>query len=179
MVDLERLVEAAKAGDAAAVRAIVAQHPGLAAERLPSGESPLMAALYRGHQDVVRTLVDLGAELDVFSAAALGSLAALGEALHQPGAVNAFAYDGWTPLHLAAFFGQLDAVRILLERGADLGAVSRNSMTNTPLHAATAGRHERIARLLLEHGADPQAIDAGGYTPAKIAAENGLDLENR
>ena len=179
MVDLERLVEAAKSGDAAAVRALVTQHPGLAAERLPSGESPLMAALYRGHRDVVQTLVDLGAELDVFAAAAVGSMAALTEALRQPGAVEAFAYDGWTPLHLAAFFGQLDAVRILLDRGADLRAISRNSMKNTPLHAATAGKHEQIARLLLEHGADPHAIDAGGYTPAKIAAENGFELENR
>ena len=93
--------------------------------------------------------------------------------------MNAFAFDGWTPLHLAAFFGQLDAVRILLDSGADLRAVSRNSMKNTPLHAATAGKHEQIARLLLEHGADPHAIDAGGYTPAKIAAENGFELENR
>lgn len=179
MVDLERLVEAAKAGDAAAVRAIVTQHPRLVIERLPSGESPLMAALYRGHSEVVQTLVDLGAELDVFAAAALGNTTALTDALRQPGAVEAFAYDGWTPLHLAAFFGRMDAVRILLDRGADLRAVSRNSMKNTPLHAATAGKHQQIARLLLEHGADPHAIDAGGYTPAKIAAENGFELENR
>ena len=56
-----------------------------------------------------------------------------------------FAYDGWTPLHLAAFFGHLDAAARLLEAGASLAAVSRNSLTNTPLHAAVAGGRVEVA----------------------------------
>ena len=179
MTDLEALIDAAKSGDAVKLRSLIAAHPQLAVQRLPSGESPVMAALYLGHRDVARMLIELGAESDVFVSAALGDCDALRLALMQPGAVNAYASDGWTPLHLAAFFGQFEAARMLTEAGADLHAVSRNSIMNTPLHAAAAGKHERIARLLLDAGADPDARDAGGFTALAIARENGLDLENR
>src|SRR5205823_14122776 len=88
--------------------------------------------------------------------------------------VNSYAYDGWTPLHLAAFFGHLDAARLLLDAGADVNAVSQNSLTNTPLHAATAGKHPDVALLLIDHGADGQVVDSGGYTPLQIATQSGL-----
>lgn len=174
MIELEELVAAAKAGDLDAVRTLIAGHPRLASLWLPSGESPLMAALYRGHRPVVDALIELGAARDVFAAAALGDIAALRHALRTPGAVNAFAYDGWTPLHLSAFFGQLEAARLLLDAGADPAALSRNSLQNTPLHAATAGKHEHVALLILDRGGDPEATDAGGFTPRRIAEENQL-----
>ena len=94
-------------------------------------------------------------------------------ALADPAAVGAFAYDGWTALHLAAFFGQLDATARLLEAGASLAAVSRNSLTNTPLHAAVAGGHVEVALFLIARGADADAADAGRHTPLHIAAEAG------
>lgn len=178
MAGIEALIEAAKSGDLAQVRSLIATDPRLVAGRLPSGESPLMAALYRGHRQIVAALVELGAELDVFAAAATGHLPQLRSALREAGALDAFSYDGWTPVHLAAFFGQLDAATLLVDAGADLAAVSRNGMRNTPLHAAAAGKHRAIALLLLERGADPHAIDAGGFTPLAIARENGLELEN-
>ena len=174
VVEREALVEAAKSGDEAAVRALIADHPGLVVQRLPSGESPLMAALYRGHHAVVGALIELGAELDVFAAAATGHVVALHQALEQRGSFNAYAYDGWTPLHLAAFFGHLEAATALVDAGADLQSISRNSMKNTPLHAATAGKHEDVALMLLERGADPHTSDGGGYTPLRIASENQL-----
>ena len=171
---IEPLIEAAKAGDEAAVRDMVARTPGLVLLRLPSGESPLMAALYRGHSSVVEALVELGADVDVFAAAATGRLADLSRALGHPGAVNAYSFDGWTPLHLASFFGQRDAAGALLAAGATVDAVSRNGLRNTPLHAATAGRHTDVALLLLERGADPLIRDAGEYTALGIAEENRL-----
>jgi len=174
VVELEALIEAAKTGDLDGVRRILAAKPTLAVQRLPSGESPLMAALYRGHHAVVDALVDAGAEVDVFAAAATGRLTHLEKALAVPGAAAACSYDGWTPLHLAAFFGQLEAVDLLLRAGADVRAVSRNSLKNTALHAATAGKHSAVALRLLEAGADPEVCDSGGHTPERIAAENQL-----
>lgn len=171
---IDALIEAAKTGDEAAARAIVARTPGVVLQRLPSGESPLMAALYRGHHAVVSALIELGAEVDVFAAAATGRLADLTRALDHPGAINAFSFDGWTPLHLASFFGQQDACRALLDAGAAVDATSRNSLRNTPLHAAVAGRHAEVALLLLERGADPSIHDAGDCTPLKIAEDNAL-----
>jgi len=174
VAEIETLVELAKAGELGKVRAVLASNFLLASQRLPSGESPLMAALYRGHDDVMHALIDAGAEIDVFAAAATGRMDDLRREA-APTNVNVYAYDGWTPLHLAAFFGRLDAARLLLDRAADVHAVSRNTMENTPLHAATAGKHADVALLLLAHGADPSRTDAGGYTPLEIAKQNGLE----
>ena len=64
---------------------------------------------------------------------------------------------------------------MLLEAGADVNAVSNNSLTNTPLHAATAGKHTDVALLLLDHGARTDSLDAGNYTPLQIATQNQLE----
>lgn len=173
---IEALIEAAKAGDEATVREIVARTPGVVLQRLPSGESPLMTALYRGHHRIVAALIELGADVDVFAAAGTGRLADLTNALGHPGAISAFSFDGWTPLHLASFFGQRDACRALLDAGAAVHVLSRNSLRNTPLHAAVAGKHGDVALLLLERGADPSIRDAGNYTPLSIAEENQLGV---
>lgn len=174
MTQGEAIVEAARAGDLEKVSDLVRADPTLAAARLPNGESALMSALYRGHRQVVEVLAAALPRLDIFAAAALGRMPDLERAIEQPGAVDGVAYDGWTPLHLAAFFGQEEAARRLLDAGASLEAVSRNSLRNTPLHAATAGGHSAMALVLIERGANVQAVDAGGHTPLHIAAESGL-----
>jgi ankyrin repeat protein len=174
MAEIEALIEAVKVGDVARVKAIVEATPALASARLSSGESPVMAALYRGHHQVVAILVDAGADIDIFAAAATGRIDDLRRGLKERNAVQAYAYDGWTPLHLAAFFGHVEAARTLLDAGADVHAISRNALTNTPLHAATAGKHSDVALLLLENGAKSDATDAGNYTPLQIATQNNL-----
>ena len=134
---------------------------GWPSQRLPTGESPLMAALYRGHHDIVDALVELGADIDVFAAAATGRMPRTRRGARAAGRGQLpTAYDGWTPLHLAAFFGQLEAARLLLEAGADVHAVSRNGLTNTPLHAATAGKHERSRCCFWNTARDANAVDA-------------------
>lgn len=174
MTELEALVDAAKNGELTRVREIVLSNPELLRLRLSSGESPVMAALYRGHLAVVDELVQLGAEVDVFAAAATGRVDALRDRLATPGAASAYAYDGWTPLHLAAFFGHGNAARMLLDAGADVQSVSRNSLLNTPLHAAAAARQSDVALLLIERGARGDVLDSGGYTARAIAQQNGL-----
>jgi uncharacterized protein len=168
-------LEACKAGDESRVRAMLAQAPSLTTLRADTGETPLMAALYRGHEAIVDALVEARTPLDVFAGAALGRVDVVeAELVKDSKALDNRAYDGWTPLHLAAFFGRIDAARILLDAGASVHAVSRNSLTNTPLHAATAGKHSDVALLLLARGAKADVPDAGGYTPLQIAAQNQL-----
>src|SRR5689334_25013032 len=99
MAEIDALIEAAKVGDLGKVRALLAENFLLASQRLPTGESPLMSALYRGHHEVVAALIDAGAEIDVFAAAATGRLDDLRRTVSEA-TVNTYAYDGWTPLHL-------------------------------------------------------------------------------
>ena len=173
MSDAAVLIEAIKAGDTARAEAMLRADPALGSERLPSGETAIMTALYRGHRDLARTIAGHIADLDVFAAAALGQTEALRAAI-AAGHANDVAYDGWTPLHLAAFFGHPEAAARLADGGAVLDAISRNSLRNTPLHAAVAGGHTDAALLLIERGADVKVGDAAGHTPLHIAAENGL-----
>ncbi len=115
--------------------------------------------------------------LDVFDAAAVGRTHGLEALLDgEPGLATAWSADGFTALHLAAFFGQEDAAKILLERGAEPNVVARNAtIVVTPLHSAAAGAHSAIVKLLLAAGADPNARQPGGFTALDAAQQNGDD----
>jgi ankyrin repeat protein len=70
-----------------------------------------------------------------------------------------------TPLHYAALYGSTDAVRILLDRGADVKA--RNKSDATPLIYGAYNFDK--ARMLVEKGADVNARSAAGMTPLLVA----------
>ena len=170
----EQFIETCKTGDEGVVTRALREQPDLAGARNASGETPLLSALYRGHRGVVDLLLDAGAPLDLFSAAALGRVDVIDRLSGAgPSGLDAHAYDGWTPIHLAAFFGHTDAVNRLIALGARVNAWSTNSIHNTPLHAAVAGGRVEAALTLIAHGADVNAADAGGHTPLHIAAEGG------
>ena len=138
-------------------------------------KSPILAALYRNNRAEAERLAE-GAALTIFEAAALARndrIAALLDA--DPALANSWADDGHTPLGLAAFFAGGSTVRLLLERGADVGAAARNDMKVQPLHAAVASRNAEAVTLLLERGADVNARQQVGYTPLMGAAAAGRE----
>ena len=81
---IDDLILAAKAGDISRAKELLAEDPALAGARAASGETPLMAALYRGHHAMVDALVAGGVTIDVFAAAAIGQVDALETALQLP-----------------------------------------------------------------------------------------------
>lgn len=165
------LIDALKVGDRSAVVAALEHDPPSLNRHDEAGLSPVLVATYHGHQDLARLLIERGADLDICAAAATGAADALERLIAaDPGEVQAASADGWTPLHLAAHFGQKQAVEALIRAGAAIDARSGNDLKNTPLHAAIAGRQDAVAGLLLASGADIDASDASGYAALHIAA---------
>jgi len=161
------------ARDYARLGAYLVAHPEAAAVRNAQNVSALMYALYRRNHESVRMLRDRLLTLDLWEAAALGEDPALRALLDEPGCdVEAFSPDGLTALQLASFFGRLGAVELLLERGANPDAVSRNAQGIRALHGATVGRHYEIVRRLMAAGAKLDAAGADGQTALDIAIKS-------
>jgi len=142
--------------------------------------SDVLQAIYRGDREEAERLA-AGRELNVHEAAALGRPERLQTLLDEdPTRANAFGDDGFHPRGLACFFGHVDAARLLLERGADVNALSRNEHIQTAaIHASAAseGKGElvryELVELVLEHGADPNLPQGGGFRAIDAARQNG------
>jgi ankyrin repeat protein len=142
--------EAATAGDAKRVAALVDVDRSLADAVARDGYTPLGLAAFFKRRDVVRALLERGAKPNVPS-----------------------RDQGFTPLHSAvatdAGTAEGEIVRLLLEAGADPNAKSREG--GTPLHSAAFTGDLEIAELLLAYGADPNATDPKSLTALDIARD--------
>ncbi len=169
------LFAAIDAGDVDRVRQLLGGDRALAGGRHPdTGVSAVLSARYRQRMDVVDAVLAAGPELDLFDAAGLGHIDRLRQLLdEQPDGARAWSADGFTALHLAAFFGQPETAAVLLRAGADPMAVARNPMLVQPLHSAAAGRCGPVAAVLLVAGADANVQQHGGWTPLHSAAAHG------
>jgi uncharacterized protein len=166
--------DAIEQGEADRVASLARENAAVGKERDENGVSALMLALYRGRRDLGDLLLEAGPELDVFEASAFGKVERVRELVEGDAELlRARSSDTFTPLHYAAFFGQPDVARVLVERGADPNAVADGFDRVTPLHSACAAGDREIAAVLLEHGADPNARESGGFTPLHAAAQNG------
>jgi len=134
-----------------------------------------MLAMYQGHPEVVPILLRSGCNLSLFEGCAVGDRAAVERQLAlRTEELGEYTGDGWTPLHLAVFFGHPAVAGLLLERGADTTAVSRNPVDVTPLQSALARGQEECAALLLAARADANRGNSNGWPPIAYAGANGL-----
>jgi ankyrin repeat protein len=106
--------------------------------------TPLTLAAAIGRVDIVRVLLDSGADVEITN------------------------HKGWTPLHIAAFHGQLEVCRSLLENGAEVNAVTLRKK-NSPLHSAARNGHLSVVQLLVESGANVKYKNADGQTASGLA----------
>jgi len=176
MSNVSPLMLAIQNRDVTAAKAALERDADQATTALPGGISPLMFALYNGSPDIA-ALLKAFRDPDVFEAAALDDAPAVARhLLADPSLLASKSVDGWTPLHLAAFFGARNAALVLVALGAPLDITSSNPMQNIPLHAAIAGSGgESLAPLLIALGSDPLYVGGSGVSALHLAASRGFE----
>jgi len=174
------LHDAIARGDGRRVRKLLRALPELVAYADPAhdGCTPLFVAAARQDLDVLRMLVEAGADVDerdeqkgatvLHWTAYHGLEAACRLLLNAGAAVDSREMCGQTPLHWAARKGRDDVIRTLLAFGADLDA--EDTGRRTPLQYAIEQRCRSTVALLAGLGADLDHHDMFGSTPRKDAA---------
>lgn len=174
MSDVRTFQDAVKKGDLDAVSSALADDPSLLNATNEAGQGAFLLAKYYRQEAVASYLLDQGVKLNFFDECVAGQTDSVMAAIEaHPDLLESHSGDGWTPLHLAAFFGGSDLAEALLKKGAEIDSRSTNSMQNTPLHAAVAGKRGEMVKFLLEHGADANARQSGGWSALQGAAQNG------
>lgn len=169
-------LEKLRSGELMDAQNLLRADPGLAQFREENGVSAVLIARYLGHADFAREIADAHPGIDLWEAAALGDLHRTAELLDAGSDIDAINVDGYTALGLASYFGHLEEVRLLIDRGADVNVISTNEMAVMPLHSALAGGHKQIAALLIERGAEVDEPTGSDWTPLHYVAESN-DLE--
>jgi ankyrin repeat protein len=143
------------------------------------GDLPIHLAVAYGHENIVQWMLDNGVPVDIrnrlgatplHSAVYNNRMEIARYLLDSGAAVNdrVINEDNRTALHEAAAVGSTDMVQLLLDRGADINAITSDE-NQTPLHWAEKVGQQRTAQLLLERGADITAQDKDGKTPLELA----------
>lgn len=135
--------------------------------------TPLQCAAWFGPSAKCQTLIDLGAETDVFSACGLGMTERVTALLKaDPSLVNAELSGGNTqPLLWAATNGHTEIAELLLEAGANIDDSSEGQQT--ALHAAALNGHFDVVKLLIDRKANLNLPGRCGATALHEAAASG------
>jgi ankyrin repeat protein len=171
----QEFLKAVSQGREADVNRLLEENPRLALASERHGISALMLAIYGQRPSVVQLILDRRHDdLSVFEAAALGQDGVLQSLLTRtPGLANEYGPDGFTALHLSAYFGHRRSIEQLIRAGADIDAYSHNKFHACPLQSAAAATQLEAARVLLTKGANPNCRGDGGYSPLHEAAGSG------
>ncbi|XP_051785710.1 ankyrin-2 isoform X17 [Erpetoichthys calabaricus] len=150
------------------------------------GFTPLAVALQQGHNQVVAILLEndtkgkvrlpalhIAARKDDTKSAALLLQNDHNADVQSKMMVNRTTESGFTPLHIAAHYGNVNVATLLLNRGAAVDFTARNGIT--PLHVASKRGNTNMVRLLLDRGGQIDAKTRDGLTPLHCAARSGHD----
>ncbi len=170
----EEFLDAIKNGDRTKIEHLLETNPSLARTKTSTGVSATVFALYNRNKQVATTIAGKKGKLDIFEAASLGELIQVKDLVsHNSSLVNAYSPDGFTPVALAAYLGQRETVEYLIENGADVNAVAKNTTGYTPLTGAASQNHTEIAKMLVKNSANVNHSYEGGFTPLTHAAFSG------
>ncbi len=156
------LLNMAEKGDLARVKELIKQGANIYIKD-SWGCTPILEAALKGHLEIVKLLIDCGAEVNV---------------------VN--KETNQTVLHMASKASNSDLVKFLIAKGADVDAI--DYWKNTPLFSAASGNKKEIVEILISAGACVDFRNDNGETPlwrttyyesldaAKVLIANGADI---
>jgi ankyrin repeat protein len=133
----KKLADAISSGDGAMVKKLIKNNPSLTKMPLENWTSLTLAA-YNGRSEIVRLLLDAGADMEAKDQVA-----------------------GETPLHWAAIKGHKDIAEMILSKGAQVD--SRDKWGLTPLQRAAEKGQRVVASILIDHKADINATSGGAW----------------
>ncbi|MHC4464183.1 MAG: ankyrin repeat domain-containing protein [Planctomycetota bacterium] len=145
------------------------------------GQTPVDVAVSRNRKEVMKLLVEKGADVSLHTAARIGALAKVKSLIGKGADINAKDTSGQTPLHYAVEYGHKDVVELLIVSGADLNV--KNKDGNAPGHVALGKNNSAILDLLIAKGVDVSSIHLAAYLgdTAKVMnfIEKGSDVNTK
>ena len=156
-------------GNLAIVKELLQKYPSIINANASWTETAVQAAAQTGQVEIVKYLVDHGADYDICTAAMLGNLDCLEDFLKEdPNQVHARGAHGIPFLYFPVIRAHFEVVEFLLGHGADPNAASPGGIT--PLHGAIMYNQPKMALWLLDHGVVPNP-KYEGKTPLSMALE--------
>jgi ankyrin repeat protein len=165
------LMTASRTGVVAAVETLVARGADVNARESTRGQTALMWAAGEGHADVVRLLLKAGADLNAKSRAPAGAPMTSGSSTYRRSVAR---IDVFTPFMFAVRANRIDAVRVLLEAGADVNEMLPDG--TSALVVAVHNAHYGMASFLLDKGADPNAAKQGWTALHQLMRTRNLNI---
>ena len=144
---MKELIQSIRANDIITVRRLLDQSPEQVKESNEYGTTPLHEAAEKGNMEIVKLILDCGAEVD-----------AKDKYLH-------------TPLFKAVWFRHLEVVALLLKNGADIQIRDQNE--HSLLHWVAFNGDQSMANLLVQYGIEIEVGNKEGKTPVDYAIRRG------
>lgn len=178
-MEVNKMIKAAEEGNIGIVRASLNDDDMDVNASDNIGWTALSRASSKGHEEIVKLLLDKGADIE--AKVSLGGISALSLAckdghdstvmllLNRNARIDGTDKHGLAPLHYSCHFGRQIVTKLLLDFRANINSICEKRFT--PLHKACDKGYTQCVKELLMHGANTDVVNNDGKTPFDLAFE--------